>query len=214
MKKYFLTGFIALLPLALTFIIGIWLFNLFTTPIAGLMEYLVASYEHNRENAIPLLTFVSKLIGFLILLCFIFLIGFCGQKFLASTLHKTPEKIFSKIPLVRTIFRLSSEVTQAVFSDTKKTFQKSVLIPFPHEGSLAMGFVTGETPEALNKTPFVTDYAIFVPTAPHPMSGFILFAPKNAIRHVDVSVEDAFKFLISCGAIHPGEEQPEKGLSL
>lgn len=214
MKKYFLTGFVSLLPLALTLMIGLWLFNLFTAPIAGLMEYLVEAYESSRGLSIErhalLLTLVSRLVGFIILLCFIFLIGFCGQKFLAKTLQKTPEKIFSRIPLVRTIFRLSSEVTKAVFSDTKKTFQETVLVPFPHENALAVGFVTGETPPALKETPFLTDFAIFVPTAPHPMSGFILLSPKKDMHHVDVSVEDAFKFLISCGVIHPGEAVPSE----
>ena len=84
-----------------------------------------------------------------------------------------------------------------------------MLIPFPNDETYAVGFVTGDTPEVLKEGSLpLTDFAIFVPTAPHPMSGYVLLAPKKIVRHVDVSVEDAFKFLISCGVIHPGEAVP------
>lgn len=213
MKKYFFTGFIALLPLALTFVVARWLFNLFAAPLAGLVETLLLSYEKNLglsfENHDTWVLFASQVLAFILLLVLILFLGFCGQKFLMKIFLKIPERLFSRIPLVRTIFRLSNEITKAVFTENKKTFKETVLIPFPHEESYAVGFVTGNTPPSLkgDKLP-VTDFAIFVPTAPHPMSGYVVLAPKKIVKHVDVSVEDAFKFLISCGVIHPGEAVP------
>lgn len=215
MKKYFFTGFVALLPLALTFMIARWLFNLFAAPLAGLTETLILSYEKNLglslQNHDKLVFFISQVCAFILLLLLILFLGFCGQKFLIKVFLKLPERLFSRIPLVRTIFRLSNEITKAVFTENKKTFKETVLIPFPHEDAYAVGFVTGDTPPALKGDKFpVTDFAIFVPTAPHPMSGYVLLAPKKIVRHVDVSVEDAFKFIISCGVIHPGEALPKE----
>jgi uncharacterized membrane protein len=212
MKKYFFTGFITLLPLALTFIIASWLFNLFTAPLAGITEAIIISYEKQLGLSLAhhdtLVLFVSRVFALIFLLVFILFLGFCGQKFLINIFLKIPERLFSHIPLVRTIFRLSNEITKAVFAENTKTFKETVLVPFPHHEALAIGFVTGETPDAFKHGTFHTDLAVFVPTAPHPMSGFILLTPKKIVVPVDVSVEDAFKFLISCGTLHPGENHP------
>jgi len=212
MKKYFFTGFIALLPLALTLIIVNWLFNLFTAPLAGLMESIIIAYEDNLhlspEKHAALVLFLSRVLALILLFILILVLGFCGQKFLIKALLKVPESLFSRIPIVRSIFKLSHDITKAVFSEDKKTFQETVLVPFPHHEALAMGFVTGTTPAIFKKGTPETDLVVFVPTAPHPMSGFLLFTPKVLATRVDVSVEDAFKFLISCGTLHPGEVPP------
>ncbi len=209
MKKYFFTGFIALLPLALTYIIASWLFNLFAAPLAGVTEAIILGYEKqlglSLEHHDTLVLFLSRVFALILLFVLIIFLGFCGQKFLINIFLKIPEKLFSHIPFVRTIFRISHDITKAVFSDNKKTFKQTVLLPFPHDEALAVGFITGDTPALLKEGMPQTDFIVFVPTAPHPMSGYVLFVPKKIIRPVDVSVEDAFKFLISCGVIHPGE---------
>lgn len=215
MKKYFFTGFITLLPIALTLIIVSWLFNLFTAPLAGITETLILAYEKNLglslANHDTLVIFLSRIFAFILLFALILFLGFCGQKFLINVFLKIPERLFGHIPLVGTVFRLSKDITKAIFSDSKKTFKETVLLPFPHRDALAVGFVTGETPPLFNQVDKPhTDLAVFVPTAPHPMSGFVLLTPKKIVMPVDVSVEDAFKFLISCGVIHPGEPLHDK----
>jgi uncharacterized membrane protein len=210
MKKYFLTGFITLLPIALTLIIVSWLFHLFTAPLAGITEYILLASEKklglSLEHHDKLVLFLSRVFALIILLILIFLLGFCGRRFLNKFFSKIADRIFSHIPLVRTIYRLSNDITKAVFAENKKTFKETVLVPFPHHDALAIGLVTGESPAIFNREGIPkTDLAVFVPTAPHPMSGFVLLTPKKMVFPVDVTVEDAFKFLISCGVMHPGE---------
>ncbi len=209
MKKSFLTGFIALLPIALTIIIVEWLFNLFTAPLAGITEWFILNYETQLGLSLKhhdtLVVFLSRIFAFVFLVILIFILGFTGRKFLNKYLTRFTDRLFSHIPLVKTIYRLSHDVTKAVFSDSQKAFKSTVLVPFPHHEALAIGFVTGETPPAFRQQRELTELAVFVPTAPHPMSGFILLMPKNVALPVDVSIEDAFKFLISAGALHPGE---------
>lgn len=211
MKKYFFTGFITLLPIALTLIIAVWLFDLFTTPLAGIMETLIRAYEKKwdlrLENHAKLVVFLSRVLTFILLLVLIFFLGVLGRKFLMNVFLRLTDKLFSHIPLVRTIYRLSNEITKAVFSENKKTFKETVLVPFPHHEAHAIGFLTGDSPSVF-KEKIHNELAIFVPTSPHPMSGFILLTPKKIVVPVNVSVEDAFKFIISCGVIHPGEQPP------
>lgn len=212
MKKYFFTGFITLLPIALTLLIVNWLFNLFSAPLAGVTEMIILAYEKqlglSMEHHDTLVLFLSRVFALILLLILILFLGFCGQKFLINIFLKIPERLFAHIPLVRTIYRLSQDITKAMFQENKKTFKETVLLPFPHHEALAIGFVTGETPEIFKGNKLHTDLAVFVPTAPHPMSGFVLLTPKKIVLPVDVPVEDAFKFLISCGVIHPGETPP------
>jgi uncharacterized membrane protein len=214
MKKYFFTGFIALLPLALTYMIAAWLFNFFAAPLEALTESLLSAYGKklgiSLEHHETLELFLSRLLALILLFLLILFLGFCGQKFLGKIFMKIPERLFSRIPVIRAIFRISNDVTKAIFSDTKKTFKETVLLPFPHDQALAIGFVTGETPSILKEGAKDAELAIFVPTAPHPMSGYVLLVPRKIVRPVDVSVEDAFKFLISCGVMHPGEQPPSE----
>lgn len=213
MKKYLFTGFITLLPIALTIIVIVWLFNLFTSPLAGITEKIILNYEKTSglslEKHAELVMFTSRIIALIALFILILILGFFGQKFLLKFFLKVMDRLFSRIPIVRTIYRLSHDITKAVFTDPKKMFKETVLVPFPHSDTVAIGFVTGETPRAFHQEGVPhTDLAVFVPTAPHPMSGFVVLTPKTLVRSVDVSIEDAFKFLISCGVIHPGEPIP------
>lgn len=204
MKKYFFTGFIALLPIALTAMIVLWLFNLFTEPLVGLAESIILKYEVSLKTHKSLILLLSRVFAFILLSSFIFILGFCGQKFFSVFLLKLVDQILSRIPIVRAIYRISLDVTKALFSTNEKTFKETVLVSFPHQDTLAVGFVMGESPPSLQKEGYPkTDLAIFVPTAPHPMSGFVLLAPRQVTLPIDVSVEDAFKFLISCGVIPP-----------
>lgn len=198
MKKYFLTGFISLLPLAVTLLVIAWLFNFFTTPFTGVIEKVLLDYPMGlslRQHDFFTLV-LARLCSLFFLLALILTLGFMGQKFFARFFHS----FFSRIPLVGSIYRLSRDVTKALFAQKEKTFKGTVLVPFPHDQALAVGFITNEVPEAFRKH-ISADVTLFVPTAPHPLSGFVLLTNKTTTIPVDISVEDAFKFLLSCGAM-------------
>jgi uncharacterized membrane protein len=214
MKKYLFTGFITLLPIALTIIIVEWLFNLFTAPLAGITEWFIIHHEDRLGLSLKhhdtLVLFLSRILAFFFLILLILFLGILGQKFLSKYLTRFTDRIFARIPIVKTVYRLSRDVTKALFSDSQKAFKSTVLVPFPNEETLAIGFVTGETPTTLKQEKPLTELAVFVPTAPHPMSGFLLLMPKKMALPVDVSIEDAFKFLISAGVLHPGDKTPSE----
>lgn len=210
MKKYLFTGFVTLLPIALTLIITLWVFDLLTAPLTGITESMIIRFEQNLGISVDqhrtLVVILSRISALILLIVIILTLGILGQKFLYHFFLKIVDKVFSKIPIIRTIYRLSHDVTRAVFSENKKTFKEAVLVPFPHQDALSLGFVMGKTPDIFKKAGIpLTDFAVFVPTAPHPLSGFLLLTPKKLAIPLDVSIEEAFKFLLSCGVIHPKE---------
>jgi uncharacterized membrane protein len=214
MKKYLFAGFITLLPIALTIMIMVWLFNLLTTPFVGLVEGIVLAYEKkwglSLANHDALVLFTSQIVVLVLLFFLILFLGLLGRKVFFNLFLRLTDRLFLHIPIVKTIYRLTGDITKMMFSQGKKTFQQTVLIPFPNENTHAVGFITGQVPEAFKKFSQTSDLSVFVPTSPQPVSGFVLLTPKKYVHAVDVSVEDAFKFLVSCGVIHPGEHLPSE----
>lgn len=214
MKKYFFTGFITLLPLILTCVIIIWLLELVTTPFIGIAQDILLRHPQtpffSLANHEVVVNILSRLFALFFWLLVIFILGFFSRKFfMRSFLHLT-DRLFSRLPFVKKIYKISHDLTKVVFSENEKTFKQTVLVPFPHKDAFALGFVTSEElPEIFTKLASTIEIAVFVPTAPHPMSGFIVLTPKCLSFPVEVSVEDAFKFLISCGVIHPLQKKPK-----
>jgi uncharacterized membrane protein len=214
MKKYLLTGLIILLPIALTLMIVHYLFNLLTTPFVHPVERLLLAYETIAHLKLmhydALVLFISRVIALLLLFCLILVLGYLGRKLFFDSLLQWSNRIFLRIPIVKTIYKVSKDVTKAFFSPGGKTFKQTVLVPFPHPETRALGFVTGDIP-SIFKTALkdAADTVVFVPTAPHPLSGFILMTSQNKLTTVDISTEEAFKFIVSCGVIPPGQPLPE-----
>lgn len=210
MKKYFFAGFITLLPLILTCVIVIWLIELVTTPFIGIAQDILLRYQpppFSLADHETLIKILSRLFALIFWLFVTFILGFFSRKFFIRSFLYLTDRIFSRLPFVKKIYKISHDLTKVVFSENEKTFKQTVLVPFPHKDAFALGFVTSEMlPKIFTKHAPNLEIAVFVPTAPHPMSGFILLTPKSLSYPVEVSVEDAFKFLISCGAIHPPEK--------
>ena len=210
MKKYLSTGFVILLPIALTVWIIAYLLDLFTDPLYNMVESSIVWYEE-QQGTIPathehLVAFFSRTIAFLLTFLFVFLLGYCGRKFFFKPFLNITQGLLQKIPFIGTIYRLTKDVTHAMLSTDQKTFKQTVLIPFPSDKTHTVAFITGDVPIQLRKIIPSAEVTVFVPTAPHPISGYILFAPQSATHEIAISVEETFKFLLSCGVIQPKVE--------
>jgi uncharacterized membrane protein len=204
-KKYLATGFITLLPIALTLMIVLWLFDFFSAPFFGITEKLLLKSGLTLENHEATVIFLSRLLALIFLILLTFLLGFFGRRFFFKTFLHITNRLFLRIPFIKLIYRVSKDVTHSVFAQEAKTFQKTILIPFPHSDVHALGFLTRDAPEICRKPGLNIEQTAFIPTSPHPLSGYTVLSSKNTFIDVDMSVEDAFKFLLSCGAAHPGE---------
>jgi uncharacterized membrane protein len=207
MKKSFSTGLIILLPFALSIWVLSYLFDLFTNPLYHLIEKLLILYEKNQGMILvqhdTFVSFMSRVAALVLTFFFIVVLGYLGRKFFFHSLMKATNKLIFKIPIVGTLYRLTKDITKAMLSSDQKTFKESILIPFPSKDTYSVGFVTGDVPQDLKDIIPSIDVTVFVPTAPHPISGYVLFCDRSSLKSLDVSVEDTFKFLVSCGVLHP-----------
>lgn len=210
MKKPLLTGFIILMPLALTLMIIFFLFDFFTTPFLPIVSSLLSQLEVHYHFTLPveLALFISRLFALIFLCIFILLLGALARKLLIKKIFEWTHALLVKIPFIKTIYKVSRDIFSALFSNEgKKAFKDPLIVSFPHPPSYALGFHAGEVaPECQEKikTPLIS---VFVPTAPHPISGFLLLLPQNEVHKVDMTKEEALKFLVSCGMVQPAGEK-------
>jgi uncharacterized membrane protein len=211
MKGYLSTGFIILLPIALTIWIILYVLDLFTAPLYEIVESLIILYEKQQNASVSshetLINFLSRAIAFILTLFLVLLLGYLGRKYFFKSLLHFAGETMKKIPFIGMIYRLTKDVTKAMLSADGKTFKKTVLVPFPSDKTYTVGFVTGDVPEELRKIIPLAEKTVFIPTAPHPISGYVLFAPDKTIHDLSISTEETLKFLLTCGAAQPQVEK-------
>ena len=176
-----------------------------TDPFLGLAKGTLIHFTHRQEPP-PYVIFLGRLFVLVFLFFFTVALGFLARKYVFYRLLTRLQKLFLKVPVIRVIYKLCHAIAETTFTPDSKLFKQTVLIPFPHKDSLAIGLVTGEIPASLKKDTDI-EVAVFVPTAPHPISGFVLLTPKNLIKPIDLSTEEAFKYIISCGTV-PENKHP------
>jgi uncharacterized membrane protein len=205
MKKYLFTGFIIIIPAALTLMVIVFLFDLFTTPFAPLFKFLLYRLEDLLAVSFPewLNIFLSRLSALIVLAVFVLLLGMLASKFFFRNLIRGTHSLLAKIPFIKTIFKVSRDVFSAIFSEGKKAFREPVMIPFPDYPNHSIGFAVGEVPQECQEKSGHNLVAVFSPTAPHPMSGFLIFVDEKDVYSIQMSNEDALKLIVSCGMIVP-----------
>lgn len=206
MKKYLLTGLIILLPVVLTLMVILFLFDFFTEPFINVVGPLVDFFQDQIHIHLPegLTLFLSRILSLIFLCIFIFLLGFLTRIFLVTTIMNWGNQILFKIPLIKTVYKVSRDVFAALLSsDGKKAFKNPVMIPFPCKPNHCLGFEAGETAKEIQEKTPIPLISVFAPTAPHPISGFLFLVPESDVKRIDMTNEEALKFLVSCGMILP-----------
>ncbi|MCA9750715.1 MAG: DUF502 domain-containing protein [Gemmatimonadetes bacterium] len=189
LRRNFITGILALLPLGIT----AWvLYKVFTT-VDGTV----------RPHITRFIGFEIPGLGFLATILFVLLVGVFASNIIGRTVIGRVEQIFSKVPLVSRIYIAVKQIGEGVIGN-KNLFERVILFQYPRPGTWAIGFVTSEHRGKLESKTGVPVLHVFVPTTPNPTSGFLLFVPANEIIDLDISVEDGLKLVISGGAVTPG----------
>lgn len=193
MKNNFLTGLVILLPIALTFWILSFLVNLLTNPFAGLVESLFNYYQLQRSWT----PFVTKGLILAVLIGLVFIAGVIGRFLFLNPLFKLGDRLLHRIPLVNKVYKASQDVVHSLFSEEKTSFSQVVLVPFPNGRSLSIGLISGK------ESPSGEKISVFVPGTPNPTMGFMLLFHKEQLIPLNIKVDEALKFVVSCGVIDP-----------
>jgi uncharacterized membrane protein len=196
MRKYFITGLLILVPLAIT----LWVLAF----IFGIMgQSLLLLPPEWRPEALFRYHIVTDVVGTVLTLLIILLTGVATRNFIGKKLIFAWEMFLTRIPVVSSIYTSVKQVSDTLFSSSGNAFRKAVLVQYPRQGSWTIAFVTG-VPGGDVRNHLQGDYlSIYVPTTPNPTSGFFLMVPRADTIELDMSVDEALKYIVSMGVVSP-----------
>jgi len=188
LKNYFITGLLVIVPLIVTIWLAqsivIWVDNIF--PIERVLGINLPG------------------LGILLTLALILLAGVAGRNFLGEWVVDQFSRLMSKIPFIGSVYGSLRQVMLTLVDTKGDKFGRAVLIEYPKENSWTIGFVTTEKPPSEIREHFDEDMlCVFVPTTPNPTSGFFMFVPKSRAKPLDITVDQAFKVVVSLGLVGP-----------
>jgi len=190
LRNYFITGIIVLIPLGFTLYLTIFLISISSKLIPE---------EINPNSYLP---FSIPGIEIALSIIFITLIGFISLSYIGKRILKIINDLLKKIPFLRTIYSAIGQMTET-FANNKGKKKSVVLVQYPSKGSWAVGFATKDNKGEISKKTKDKLVNVFVPTTPNPTSGFLLMFPKKEVIYLDMSFEEASKFIVSAGTSDP-----------
>lgn len=196
MRKYFITGLLILVPLAIT----LWVLH---AVISTMDQSLLLLPEQWRPER--LVGFKVLGIGTVLTLVIVFVTGLLAQNFVGNMVIGAWEALLKRIPIVSSIYSSVKQVSDTLFSSTGNAFSKALLVQYPREGAWTIAFLTG-VPGGDVANHLHGDYiSIYVPTTPNPTSGFFLMVPRSDTIELDMSVDAALKYVVSMGVVAPDQ---------
>ena len=194
MRKYFITGLLVLVPLAIT----LWVLNLI---IGTLDQSLLLLPPQWRPEL--LLGFNLPGVGTILTLVIIFITGVVTRNFVGNRLLMLWELLLKRIPVVNSIYSSVKQVSDTLLSSSGNAFRKALLVQYPREGIWTIAFQTG-VPGGDVKNHLSGDYvSVYVPTTPNPTSGFFLMLKREDTIELNMSVDEALKYIVSMGVVAP-----------
>jgi uncharacterized membrane protein len=187
-RSNILYGFFLLLPVVASILILAKLFSWMDSWI-----YLIAPKSLKLE--------IPRGMGFVILLAGTYLLGVFARNFIGKRLLRIGNAFLTKIPFFNKIYGVLKQVVDAVAGPKKKVLDKVVLIEFPHKGSYCLAFVTSRQNKSISKATGSPMIGVFLPKVPNPATGFLFFVPAGEVIEIDMSMETAFKLLMSAGVV-------------
>ncbi|WP_157271281.1 DUF502 domain-containing protein [Azohydromonas aeria] len=203
MKKYIIAGLLVWMPLAVTVWVLMWVLGLMDGVFAWLLAAASALLPLSMQPAldelrrIPGLSVLVMVAG--LLLTGMFVANVFGQWWLRQW-----DRLMGRIPIVKSIYSSVKQVSDTLFSSSGNAFREAVLVQYPRAGSWTIAFVTGrpggEVAQRLGGAEFLS---LYVPTTPNPTSGFFLMVPRGDVMPLQMSVDEALKYIISMGVVAP-----------
>ena len=186
LRNYFITGIVVLVPIGIT----LYLTTFFISISSNLIPQGI-----NPNSYLP---FAIPGLEILLSVIFITLVGGLSLSFIGKKFLQLFNDLLKKIPILRTIYSAIGQMTET-FAPKKGSKKSVVLIQYPRKGTWAVGFATKENKGEISKKTNTELVNVFVPTTPNPTSGFLLMFPKSEIVYLDMTFEEASKFIVSAG---------------
>jgi uncharacterized membrane protein len=194
LRSYFVTGLLIWVPLVIT----LWVLNLIVSTMDQSLQLLPAEMQ-------PELIFGRRVpgVGVVLTVVVIFLTGLLTRNILGQGLLRVWEALLARIPIVRSIYSSVKQVSDTVLSPSGQAFRKALLVQYPRSGVWTIGFQTGTPADEVRAAVSVEMVSVYVPTTPNPTSGFFLMFPRHETIELDMSVDEALKYIVSMGVVTP-----------
>lgn len=187
-RRRLIAGLIVIAPVTVTAAVLWWLFNL----VDGLLGQFLY----------PALPFPIPGLGLVLLLLILFLVGWGAERAVGSRIVAFSQTVFERIPITRRIYGAANRIVRTVFGEDSRPFKAVVLVEWPAPGRWSIGFLAGAAPGAADGA--VEDgVSVFMPTTPNPTTGFLTVVSRSAVVEIDMTVDQAFTFILSAGAATP-----------
>jgi uncharacterized membrane protein len=213
-RRYFITGLLICVPLGIT----VWVLNLILTTMDLSLSLLPEQWQ-------PVALFGRHLpgLGALLTVLVVFMTGVLATNILGQRLVRIWEGLLSRIPIVRGIYSSVKQVSDTLLSPNGNAFRRALLVPYPRPGCWTIAFLTGVPAQEVQRRVAAPDLdagagaemvSIYVPTTPNPTSGFFLMMRRDETIELEMSVDEALKYIVSMGVVAPGVRpvRPKPGL--
>lgn len=212
-RRALLTGILIILPLIVT----VWLFALILGPVQRFVTPVVMGLI-NWTGLSPLLDLpgagvAAGVIGLVLTVAVVYLVGLLGGNFIGRRVVKKMDDLALSIPLVKSVYGSARQLIETFYSSAGRTFESVVLIEYPRKGIYTVALMTAPTEGELQTRTVGDTVNVFVPTTPNPTSGVLVLANRDELIFLDMSVEEALRFVVSGGIVAPqrGREDPQRG---
>ncbi|MBZ0093737.1 MAG: DUF502 domain-containing protein [Sulfuricellaceae bacterium] len=206
MKRYLVTGLLIWVPLVIT----VWVLKLL---IGTMDQSLLLLPEHLRPEVV--LGFYIPGLGMLLALVVVLVTGMIGKNYFGSRLVLVWEGILARIPVVKSIYYSVKQISDTLLSSDGEAFRKVLLVRYPHPEAWSLAFQTNLPVRDIGSHLDEEHVAVFIPTTPSPVNGFYFFVKKSETIELDLSVDNALKYIISMGVVTPSNKpHPAKAVAI
>ena len=198
LRKYFITGLLIWIPLIIT----LWVLKVIFDTLDGSLLLLPESFQTERWLGVHI-----PGLGALLTLVIVLITGIFATNFFGAQLVQLWHDVLNRIPVVNSIYSSVKQISDTVFSSSGQAFRKALLVQWPHPGMWTIAFLTG-TPGGDVATLLPPDcLSVYVPTTPNPTGGYFVIVQRSQVIELDMTVDQALKYIISMGVVPPLPKQ-------
>lgn len=200
MKRYFITGLLVLVPLAIT----IWVLK----ALIGMLDQSLLLFPIGWRPEAQFGFYIPGL-GTILTLLIVLVTGIIATNFFGKRIILFWESLLARVPVVKSIYYSVKQVSDTLFSGSEEHFGKVLLVRYPHPDAWSLAFQTGKPVQEVAQHSDDELVSVFIPTAPSPVNGFFFFVRKQDTVELDISVDEALKYIVSMGVVTPSPKASE-----
>ena len=198
LKKYFITGLLIWIPLIIT----LWVLKVIFDTLDASLLLMPVSFQTESWLGVHI-----PGLGAVLTLVIVLLTGIFATNFFGAQLVELWHDVLNRIPVVNSIYSSVKQISDTLFSSSGQAFRKAVLVQWPHEGAWTIAFLTGTPGGGVAEHLPPDCLAIYVPTTPNPTGGYFVIVQRSKVIELDMTVDQALKYIISMGVVPPLEQK-------